>query len=210
MIASTELRHPQITKNEWVTADSIPEVFKLLEQVAQSTQAPPVSEKVQAKRQAAASEVASSIASAFRKIDTRRKTTALQFLKDFVDPTFQKYVAPTIVMITWWVALVYAAAALGLTSLALLTSLFAEAGAFEAPDIPRGRPPAMPGFEFQLPEVIRDFISGGLKRVLFLLIQITLSLIFLLWMRVVLEVCIVLFHISGSLKRIEENTAHSE
>jgi hypothetical protein len=129
-------------------------------------------------------------------------------LFDLFDLSFNRYVTPLIVKITWVLALVLSGVWLALVILAFGMSMLPELP--DAPSsAPRFRP--QPHREFTTPfdsafENARSQTFLQILRVVAFLTQIVAVSLFLLWMRVALESVIVIFNIAASLRSIDKKT----
>jgi hypothetical protein len=215
IIAASQLSHPKTTGGKWVNAASIPMVAILIGSIPKVTneKIPPLQQSTQEtgatspRSNDQPSELAVNIANLFRNDGNgslHRRTGFWQFVKDFIDPTFQHYVTPTVVMITWWIVLITTAMGLILFFIALTATVvpISEAELANQPVRPRPQfaPPAL-----RLPDSVGRLMSASLLTV----IQIVATILFLLWVRVILELFIVVFHISDSLKKIEQKSKFS-
>lgn len=116
---------------------------------------------------------------------------------DFFDPTFKHYVTPWIVRITWIQALISAAIILTLAITGRLGSVFINLLGKLSPSIPPvGRPPS----------AIAQFGADLIGEIVGWFLVVSWLAIWLLWLRVALELCIVLFDISNSLKQNRDST----
>jgi len=147
---------------------------------------------------------------------TRRRDRPVRLL-DLFDLTFNRYVTPLIVKITWVLALLLAVVWLVTAGLFAVVAALPEK---KAPSIeekvseaPRGRPAPMrqvpedrspPEYRFRSPTM--DWLGEGVIIAAAFVTQIIGVVLLLLWVRVVLESIIVLFNIAASLKSIERNS----
>ena len=203
LIATTEVKHPEATKGEWILAARVVSIAALLATAPVDVLAPPVAtaEKTTDMREVEPEtfEVFAEVKQFQQAVHTR--SPSWQFLIDFFDPTFQRYVTPTVVMITWWIVLAFTAITLVLAIISLI--IYAVPGAEDVVEQQanfRERPRIAPRLPSP-PEFVRKLISAPVL----MAIQIIGACLTLLWVRVVLEICVVVFHIARSLKTIQSS-----
>ena len=119
------------------------------------------------------------------------------------DLSFKRFATPSIVRLTWFALLVVAA-----IWLLFVTVTVASIALSDSPRSQRAPNPverAQSPFALRAPEIIRNN-TGQVFFSLLMLTQIVLTGLSFLWVRVGLEGAIVLFHIAGSLKSLDEKT----
>lgn len=122
---------------------------------------------------------------------------------DVFDWKFEKYLTPWIVRLTWVLALVLAAISIILTARAVFVGSVSDL-------LPKQRaspPPRIEQkWEFQVPEKVSE-PPMVFYRVLGFVLGVVVTIVGLLWLRVILETVIVLFNIARSLASIDRKTA---
>lgn len=126
-------------------------------------------------------------ARARRKRDRNRANSFFEFIVYMFDPTFSKYVTPWIIRVTWTIVLL-------LVAYSLILYAFDDLGEaigwnFSPPDTEAPNAKA------------REVVQLIYKWVL----RVSIAVLALLWTRVWLETCIVIFDISSTLKQISKN-----
>jgi hypothetical protein len=163
--------------------------------------APPPMPDYRSPQPAAAAELPSASSS------VRREPPAT--LWDLFDFSFNRYVTPLIVKITWVLTLVLASIWLLLIAVALVMDLMPDSQDStrmqRSPQFSRRFEPQF-NPRSQLSERVDYAWWRGLVRVIILVTQLTGAILFVLWMRVVLESVIVVFNMAASLRSIDRKT----
>ena len=203
VIATTEINHLEATKGKWILAAHVASIAELLARAPVDVIAPPVVPPEQAPQ---TSEIEAATFESFTMDKLSRsvspsRSSLWQFLFDFFDPTFKRYITPTVAVITWWIVLALTAITLVLAVISL--AIYVVPGAenvIEQQGNLRERPRIAPP-SISPPVFLRRLISAPV----IVVIQAMGSCLTLLWVRVLLELCVVVFHFATSLKAIETN-----
>jgi Domain of unknown function (DUF4282) len=197
IVRTSSLFHETETHSQWVVADQIKQFQSLFDETAPINKPPPVPPPVP-KDSVAMGDFLDELEAMPVRLKRRSQASAWRFVCDFVDPTFKHYVTPTIIWITWWTILGSAALSFVLFLMSSLT------WALDVPvaDIENARFNQFNNDADNSESVVPQFVRRLTAIPILAVLQIVFLFLFLLWMRVVLELCIVVFHISDTLKSI--------
>ena len=213
IIAATEVQHPDATAGKWVVAGSIKFLSDLIDKYSVPVTPPPVAPEaaVAPVHSIAPEQYASVEAVDFSRIfqsrlRPKKERTVWNFVWDFLDPSFAHFVTPTVIKVTWCLVLLM----VGLPFVAVVVLIPVSLAASVLPSVDRQ------GKEFNpQPQLRHEVAADGIVNkyfwkpvlhlfsgVLFVVLQVLGVGLFLLWVRVVLEMFIVVFHLSSNTKEI--------
>lgn len=138
---------------------------------------------------------------------TRRRFKPSTSALDLFDWKFERYVTPWVVRVTWIAILALSTIWLLLLLVGLLFAMLPEGSNVATPNTGNTfQQPRMSGYEFSPPAAVdnsRQYLLRNAVAVFGFITAIIGLMIFLLWVRVVLESLIVLFNIAESLTSID-------
>lgn len=129
-----------------------------------------------------------------RPLRVREGRSGVELILDFIDPTFKYYVTPAIISVTWTIFLVLTVLSFVLITIATIPGI----------QLGEGRPAPPINFPIQAPPVQAP--NQSIVWLMFTVFRWVATGLAVLWTRVVLETFIAVFHISMSLRSINELT----